>query len=402
MASIKHLFYRIYQRLMVILVKLTPVKKQFLINGTLNQLIPELIKLKDNKFLIITDQGVLKAGLVDNLTNLMKASNLRFEIFDKTVPNPDLKAIDQAYQFYKSANASALIAIGGGSPIDLAKVVAAKVARPKLEIKKMKGILKILKKIPPLIAIPTTAGTGSEVTIAAVVSDHQAKAKYAIIDPNLLPDVALLDPSLTIKMPQFITATTGLDALTHAIECYLGNSSTKETETYSLEAIKLVFENLEVAYNQPANLEARSNMLLASYKAGYAFTRAYVGNVHALSHALGGSYDVVHGLANSVLMPYVFRKYGTSAHQKLANIADFIKISNPNQNIAQKAETMIKAVENLSQKLNMPTKLSNLVKSQDLEAIVNHAYKEANPFYPVPKIFTKQDFLEVLNQATNN
>lgn len=401
MELLKHFFYRVYQKLMIILVKLVPNKKQLLINGDLTLIIPELVKLNAAKYLIVTDAGIVKAGILEKLTNQMKQANLKFDVYDKTTPNPEIELIESAYKYYKEVDATAIIAIGGGSPIDLAKVLAAKVVHPNKDIKKMRGILKVIAKIPPLIVIPTTSGTGSEVTIAAVVSDHQTNSKFAIIDPNLLPDIALLDPKLTIGMPPFITATTGLDALTHAIEAYLGNSNTKETETYALEAIKLVFDNLEIAFKDPNNLLAREKMQIAAYKAGYAFTRAYVGNVHAMAHALGGSYNVVHGLTNAVLMPYVFRKYGPKAHLRLANIADYLSIVDKKASLETKAEALITKIEVFNNKLGMPKKILGVIQTKDIDKLVNHAYAEANPFYPVPRIFTKKDFLDLYYEVSD-
>jgi alcohol dehydrogenase len=391
MLSIKHFFYRLYQKMMVLVVKIVPNKKQILITGDLEKLIPELSGLNLKKYLVVTDNGIVKAGLLAKLTSILDSLKLEYKIYDKTLPNPDIKAIEEAIAAYHQASAQAIIAIGGGSPIDLAKVVAAKVARPDVPIIKMKGILKVLRKIPQLIVIPTTSGTGSEVTLAAVVSNHETKSKFAIIDPNLLPDIVILDPRLTLGMPPFITATTGLDALTHGIESYLGNSNTSETNSYALDAIKLVFENILIAYQQPTNLEARKNMQIAAYKAGYAFTRAYVGNVHAMAHALGGHYDVVHGLVNAMLMPYVFRSYGVKALPKLAAIARHLNLTNEQDN-AIASKVMIEALTALNEKLGIPKNIKGIVKEQDLPHLVDHAYKEANPFYPVPRIFTRLDF----------
>ena len=391
--NLKHLYYRSYQKLMVLLVKVVPYKKQKLFNH-----ISELTTfILNNKFryFIVTDEGIVKAGLVKGIESILRNNKLEYQVFDKTVPNPTLQNVEDALISYKKFNAQAIIAIGGGSPIDLAKALAARIARPNKSIAKMKGILKVNRKTPLLIAIPTTSGTGSEVTVASVVSDPVNKKKYAVIDPNLLPDAVLLDPKLTTGMPDFITATTGMDALTHAVECYLGNSGTSETERYSLEAIKLVFNNIQTVMKEPNNLEARKNMQLAAYKAGYAFTRAYVGNVHAIAHALGGYYNVVHGLANAIIMPYVLEKYGLPAHRKLAILANHVGVNNPTLDDQENAKLFIEAIKKLNLSLGIDNKIRNTIKKEDLEALVTHSYKEANPFYPVPRIFTRQDYLDV-------
>jgi alcohol dehydrogenase class IV len=394
--NLKHLYYRFYQKLMVLLVKIVPYKKQKLFNH-ISELTTFIISNKARYF-IVTDEGIVKAGLVKGIESILRNNKLEYQVYHKTVPNPTLQNVEDALSSYKNFNAQAIIAIGGGSPIDLAKALAARVARPNKSIAKMKGILKVNRKIPLLIAIPTTSGTGSEVTVASVVSDPVNKKKYAVIDPNLLPEAVLLDPKLTTGMPNFITATTGMDALTHAVECYLGNSGTSETERYSLEAIKLVFNNIQTVMKEPNNLEARKNMQLAAYKAGYAFTRAYVGNVHAIAHALGGYYNVVHGLANAIIMPYVLEKYGQPAHHKLAILANHVGVSNPALSDQDNAKLFIEAIKKLNLSLGIDNKIRNTIKKADLEELVTHSYKEANPFYPVPRIFTRQDYLDVYHQ----
>jgi len=397
--NLKHLYYRSYQKLMVLLVKVVPYKKQKLFNH-ISELTTFIINNKARYF-IVTDEGIVKAGLVKGIESILRNNKLEYQVYDKTVPNPTLQNVEDALNSYKKFNAQAIIAIGGGSPIDLAKALAARVARPNKSIAKMKGILKVNRKIPLLIAIPTTSGTGSEVTVAAVVSDPVNKKKYAVIDPNLLPDAVLLDPKVTTGMPNFITATTGMDALTHAVECYLGNSGTSETERYSLDAIKLVFNNIQTVMKEPNNLEARKNMQLAAYKAGYAFTRAYVGNVHAIAHALGGYYNVVHGLANAIIMPYVLEKYGQPAHHKLAILAAHVGVNNPTLNDQDNAKLFIEAIKKLNLSLGIDNKIRNTIKKADLEELVTHSYKEANPFYPVPRIFTRQDYIDIYQEIGN-
>jgi alcohol dehydrogenase class IV len=384
---------------MVLLVKVVPYKKQKLFNH-ISELTTFIINNKFRYF-AVTDEGIVKAGLVKGIESILRNNKLEYQVYDKTVPNPTLQNVEDALISYKKFNAQAIIAIGGGSPIDLAKALAARVARPNKSIAKMKGILKVNRKIPLLIAIPTTSGTGSEVTVASVVSDPFNKKKYAVIDPNLLPDAVLLDPKLTTGMPNFITATTGMDALTHAVECYLGNSGTSETERYSLDAIKLVFNNIQTVMKEPNNLEARKNMQLAAYKAGYAFTRAYVGNVHAIAHALGGYYNVVHGLANAIIMPYVLEKYGQPAHHKLAILAAHVGVNNPKLNDQENAKLFIEAIKKLNSSLGIDNKIRNTIKKDDLEELVTHSYKEANPFYPVPRIFTRQDYIDIYQEIGN-
>lgn len=245
--------------------------------------------------------------------------------------------------------------------------------------------------MPPFFAVPTTSGTGSEATLAAVISNNKTHEKYSILDHSLIPHSAVLDPMLTIKLPPHITAATGMDALTHAIEAYIGRSNTKETRQCSREAVKLIFNNLYKAYMDGTNIEARTNLQKAAYLAGVAFTRAYVGNVHAIAHTLGGFYNTQHGLANAVIMPYVLDYYGESAHAPLAELAEVIEIDCPGDSEEQKAQRFIKAIRQLNQDMNIPEKIGDIV-ARDIPVMVERAFQEANPLYPVPKILSKQDF----------
>jgi alcohol dehydrogenase class IV len=258
----------------------------------------------------------------------------------------------------------------------------------------MKGVLKILKKLPPLFAIPTTAGTGSEATLAAVVSNCKTHEKYAIMDTPLIPHYAVLDPFLTVKLPPHITAATGIDALTHAIEAYVGRSNTKETTQYSKKAVKLIFENLYEAYSNGTNITARTNMQKAAYLAGIAFTRAYVGYVHAIAHTLGGFYSVPHGLANAIILPYVLDYYGESIHKPMAELAEIVGIGEPADTHEQKARKFIEAIKELNRRMDIPERVSGIVDS-DIPLMVQRAIKEANPLYPVPKILFKEDLFHL-------
>ncbi|TWE01699.1 alcohol dehydrogenase class IV [Neobacillus bataviensis] len=324
----------------------------------------------------------------------LRSENISYVIYDKTVPNPTIENIEEALQMYSDNNCQGIVAFGGGSPMDCAKGVGARVAKPKKTVPQMKGVLKIIKKLPPLFAIPTTAGTGSEATLAAVVSNSKTHEKYAIMDTSLIPHFAVLDPLLTVKLPPHITASTGIDALTHAVEAYIGRSNTKNTAQYSIDAVKLIFDNLDEAYANGANLAARSNMQKAAYLAGMAFTRAYVGYVHAIAHTLGGFYSVPHGLANAIILPYVLEYYGDSVQMQLAELADVIGNADPEKSIAQNAEKLIVAIKNLNERLDIPKKVSGIIES-DIPVMVERALAEANPLYPVPRILYKDDLFQL-------
>jgi alcohol dehydrogenase class IV len=358
--------------------------------GSLKKL-PELIKKNGiHKVLVVTDKGGSSLGFMSDLVEGLQSAGIEAMIFDRTVPNPTIDNIEEALDLYKTGHCQGIVALGGGSPMDCAKGVAARVARPEKSIPQMKGELRIRKKTPLLFAIPTTAGTGSEATLAAVISNPKTYEKYAINDTVLIPHFAVLDPLLTVGLPPHITSTTGMDALTHAVEAYIGKSNTAETRQCSREAVELIFENLYEAYSNGTNILARTNMQKAAYLAGVAFTRAYVGYVHAIAHTLGGFYNVPHGLANAVILPYVLEYYGESAHKPLAELADLANLTSKTDSVEQKAAKFIAAIKELNEKMNIPKKISGIV-DKDIPLMVKRALKEANPLYPVPKILFKQD-----------
>lgn len=267
--------------------------------------------------------------------------------------------------------------------MDCAKVVGACIAKPHQSISKMKGILKIHKKLPLLIAIPTTAGTGSETTLAAVITDSKTRHKYAINDFPLIPRYAVLDPKVTLSLPPFITATTGMDALTHAVEAYIGNSTTKETRKEALLAVKLIFENLDAAYHDGNSIEARKNMLSASFHAGYAFTQSYVGYVHAVAHSLGGQYNIPHGLANAILLPFVLEEYGEVIHKKLHRLAIAAGIASKDTSDDVAAQLFIHAIKDMKKRFGIGDTIKE-IKKKDIHKLSCYADAEANPLYPVP------------------
>ena len=340
--------------------------------------------------LIVTDKGIVSNGLVTPVIDVLKKNNIKYIIFDKTQPNPTVKNVEEALSIYKANNCDCLISIGGGSSMDCAKALGARVAYPKKTVGQMKGILRVLRKLPTLIAIPTTAGTGSEVTLASIITDSEKQHKYALMSFPLIPHYAVLDASLTYSLPQHLTSTTGMDALTHAVEAYIGRSTSKETRKLALEATKLIFENIEIAYADGKNHRARENMLYAAYKAGVAFSKSYVGYIHAVAHSLGGQYGTPHGLANAVIMPYVLKAYGQSAYKKLHKLAISAGVSNKSETHKIGAEKFIKAIEQLNAKMQIPDKLTG-IREEDISIMAKHAEKEANPLYPVPKLMTRKE-----------
>ena len=353
--------------------------------------LPDLVKsLNLNMLLVITDEGIHKLGLMDTLLDGLQEQNIAFVVYNKTVPNPTFINIEEALEMYYAYHCDGIMAFGGGSPMDCAKAVAARIARPEKSLADLKGLFKVRKEMPPFFAIPTTAGTGSEGTIAAVVSNSETHEKFAIMDPVLVPHYAVLDPVLTINLPPHITSTTGMDALTHAVEAYIGKSNTEETRKYAREAVILIFKYLVRAYEDGTDMKARTEMQRASYLAGLAFTRAYVGYVHAIAHTLGGFYQVPHGFANAVILPHVLRFYGESAAKPLAELATIVGIGKITDSDEKKAELFIEAIEELNNKMEIPHKITGII-NRDVPLMVERALQEANPLYPVPRIVNKDE-----------
>ena len=342
------------------------------------------------RVLIVTDAGIVRSGIAAQLEAVLDEDDISYAVYDQTRPNPTVVNVEQALSLYRRYRCQALIAIGGGSSMDCAKAVGARLARPGTPLGKLKGTLRILRPLPTLIAIPTTAGTGSETTLAAVITDTQAQHKYVMNDFVLIPKYAVLDARLTLSLPPHLTATTGMDALTHAVEAYIGRSTTRQTRQEALEATRLVFANVERAYRNGKDYEARSNMLTAAYRAGIAFSRSYVGYVHAVAHSLGGQYNIPHGLANAVLLPYVLESYGSCIHRKLHDLAIAAGVASPQEADAIAAAKFIRAIRQLNARMGIPETLEG-IRPEDIPVMAAHAEKEANPLYPVPRLMTREE-----------
>lgn len=358
--------------------------------------LPALIKSKGiMNVLVVTDKGLMGLHLLDGMFEALETHGIKYSVYDGVQPNPTIDNIEEARRIYLRNNCKGIIAFGGGSPMDCAKAAGARVTNPNQQVVDMRGQLKIRHALPPFFAVPTTAGTGSETTLAAVVSNPKTHEKNAINDPKLRPKYAVLDPELTLGLPPHITSTTGMDALTHAVEAYIGRSNTKTTEKYAEDATKLIFENLETAYKDGKNVAARENMLIASFYAGMAFTRAYVGYVHAIAHNLGGIYGTPHGLANAVILPYVLEYFGESAYERLAKLADVAGITNQSQSNEEKAKLFIAKIKEMNKNMNIPEHF-DFIEDKDIPTLVERALKEGNPLYPVPKIMDENDCREVI------
>ena len=395
--TIKKVYYRTYQKVLKLGMNFMNWKEPELLEGEGSVLrLPAFIKDKGlKKVLVVTDSGLMKLKLLDPLFNELTKEGISYVVFDKVEPNPTIPCIEECKDLYIKEDCEGIIAFGGGSPMDCAKAAAARVVKPRQSVRKMRGYLKVHKKLPPFFAVPTTAGTGSETTLAAVVTDPETHEKNAICDSSLRPKYAVLDPVLTLGLPPHITSTTGMDALTHAVESYIGKSNVKSTVKYAEDAVILIHANLEKAYNNGKDMEARNNMLKASYYAGNAFTRAFVGYVHAIAHNLGGMYNTPHGLANAVILPYVLEWYGEKIYKRLAKLADLIHLSKEGMSDEEKAKAYINEIRRMNKAMNIPEKF-DFIKEEDIPTLVARALKEGNPGYPVPKIMNKKDCEQVI------
>ena len=389
MNQLQKVYCRIYQTAFRIAMPVLPYRVPKIFRN-ITAIPPLLKKCNIANVLLVTDPGLRKAGVTAALEELLKKSGIRCVVYDKTCANPTVHNVEEAREIYVSEECEGIIAFGGGSSMDCAKAVGARIAYPKKSMGQLKGLLKVLRKIPTLIAIPTTAGTGSEVTLTAVITDSEKKHKYTMNDFTLIPSYAVLDPQVTMTLPPSLTATTGMDALTHAVEAYIGRSTTRETRKLALKAVKLIFENVEEAYEDGTDRKARGKMLLAAYRAGIAFSKSYVGYIHAVAHSLGGQYNIPHGLANAVLMPIVLEAYGKPAYKKLHELGVAAGVASTEDTHQEGAEKFIKAIRELNERMNIPTTLPG-IKKEDISIMAKHAAKEANPLYPVPVLMNAKE-----------
>lgn len=343
MNAVKRVYCRTFQTVLKVAIPFLPYRTPKVV-GSVRKLPDILRKQKCRCLLIITDQGIRKLGLLRPLERTLKESKIPYVIYDGTVANPTTDNVKEALELYRTNGCNAIVGFGGGSSMACAKAVGACIAKPKQTLAQMKGILKVHKKLPLLIAIPTTAGTGSETTLAAVITDAQTRHKYAINDFPLIPRYAVLDPKVTESLPPFITATTGMDALTHAVEAYIGNSTTYGTRKNACMAVEMIFRNLDRAYENGSDLEARKEMLKASYYAGCAFSKSYVGYVHAA------------------------------------------------------AGKFIQAIQDMKKRFGIGDTIPEIWK-EDIPRLARYADKEANPLYPVPVLMDAKEleqFYELL------
>ena len=350
----------------------------------------------DNCFLVI-DPGILKLGLSDGLINAFNDLGINYHIFTQIEPNPKIKDIEAGVLEYINSGSTCICAMGGGSAMDTAKAIGARIVRPNKSIEKLGGLLKVGRKIPLLFAIPTTAGTGSETTIASVVTNEVTHHKYSINDLHLIPSYAVLDASLTLGLPKSITSATGMDALTHAIEGYLSLDVPKKYKRLAEEAIVDILGNILTVYNDGSNYDARYKMLYASFKAGCVFTRVGLTYCHPIAHTLGGLYSVPHGLANAVILPHCLRHYGKKVYKKLAHLSDLCNLTNENMSLEEKAIAFIERIEFLNKEMNLETKFD--IKEEDIPQMIKWAEHEANSAYYPPVILDSKEIEAIIREV---
>ena len=395
---IESLYYRPRQFCFSVFMALMPQRKAKVItgNGSIYK-IPKLVKDAGyKKIMLMTTPGFIRRGSLETLFQKFHEEGIWVSIYSHVMPDPTTDCVEDAETAYMQTGCEAIVAIGGGSVLDCAKALGARVAHPEKNLLQMNGLMKVQKHIPDIFAVPTTAGTGSEATAAAVITNGRSHYKYTIMDTCLVPRYAILDPELLMDLPAEITAATGMDALTHAVEAYTHRFASPKTRKNAIQAVMQIYESLIAACENGQDVKVRKNMLMASYNAGVAINNNFVGYVHALSHGIGGLYGVPHGKANAVILPYVLEYYGKHAEKKLADLAEAVGLEGGNR--TEKAKAFIESIRDLNRKIGIPETLDEL-NEKDFPELTRRALKEANPLYPVPVIWGWKDVNKVLKRV---
>lgn len=388
---------KMFQNVFKIGIRLMPFKAPKVLEGAGCVVkLPALIKDRGHKkVLIVTDSNLMYLGLLDGMLKAMEKEGIEYVVYDSVQPNPTDSEVTDGLKIFESNGCEAFVAFGGGSPMDCCKGIAAVSVKKEKNICRLKGLSKVGKRTPDIFAVPTTSGTGSETTVTAVITDKAFRRKVLINDVNLIPKFAVLDSRLTESMPPRLTAATGMDALTHAVEAYTNSTyNTKEENQAAEDAVFLIYHSLYKAYSDGSDKEARHAMQKAAFYAGKAFTKGCVGYVHAVGHTLGGLYGIPHGLAMAVILPHVMRQFGKAAHERLARLAEVCDMDGGND--AEKAESFISWIEELSLKMGIPTGF-DIIKEKDIPLIISWADEEANPLYPTPVYWTPADFRKLID-----
>jgi len=386
--GLRTLLYRARMLALKGLTMLVPVPSPMLFVGadSTRELDRAIARFGARHVFIVTDATLVELGIIKPIVEHLRSLEVRTTIFDRVTPDPDFTLVDAGAAELEAAGCDAVMAVGGGSPMDAAKVIAARVTSNK-PAARLTGILKLKAPPLPLYALPTTAGSGSEVTIAAVLSDRDAQLKKPVVDPRLVPAAAALDPKLMLGLPPGVTAATGMDAMTHAVESYLSRHAAPDTDRLALAAVRMITRHLPRAWADGSDIEAREAMTIAASYAGSAFTRANVGYVHAIAHQFGARYHTPHGLANAIVMPHVLDYTRPVAEKRMADLARAAGVEGEAD--AELADGFIQRIRDLNAALGIPDHLTNLRRS-DVPAIARAALKEAHSLYPVPRYMDRR------------
>ena len=358
-------------------------------------LIDVLKKQHLTRYMIVTTPGFIKRGTLQSFFDALNQNDIQYSIFHDVKPDPEISDVEKLKEMYIKDGCQALIAIGGGSVIDCSKAALACIQMKNLDVKTVLHTGRVSKPLPLLIAVPTTAGTGSEVTAGAVITDPIKKRKYALSHLFLIPKYAVLDSSLLVSLPSNMTAYTGMDALTHAIEAYINCFNNRKTNEYALRAIKSIFQYLVPSFEDGLNKHYRLELLEASYNAGVAISNNYVGYVHAIAHGIGGMYHLQHGMINAIILPIVLEEYGSAVVSKLAKIADVVGITGTTDQ--DKSKQFIQKLKDLNQIFSIPTSIPE-IQEEDIDYLAIGAEKEGNPSYPTPVTWNVEQFEKVIRK----
>ena len=346
-------------------------------------------------YMIVTTPGFIKRGTLQSFFEALTQNDIQYSIFHDVKPDPEISDVEKLKEMFIKDGCQALIAIGGGSAIDCSKAALACVPMKNLDVKTVLHTGRVSKQLPLLIAVPTTAGTGSEVTAGAVITDPIKKRKYALSHLFLIPKYAVLDASLLTSLPAKMTAYSGMDALTHAIEAYINCFNNRKTNEYALCAIKSIFQYLVPSFEDGLNMQYRLELLEASYNAGVAISNNYVGYVHAIAHGIGGMYHLQHGMINAIILPIVLEEYGGAVVGKLAKIVDVVGITGATDQ--DKSKQFIQKLKDLNQIFSIPTSIPE-IQEEDIHYLATGAEKEGNPTYPTPVTWNVAQFEKVIRK----
>ena len=338
----------------------------------------EVAKSGDTKARIVTDKDLIKFGVADQVIAVLKDANIPYEIFDEVKPNPTVKNVKAGIAAFQAAGADFMIAIGGGSSMDTSKAIGIIINNPEFsDVVSLEGVANTKKKSVPVIALPTTAGTAAEVTINYVITDEENVKKMVCVDPNDIPTLAIIDPELMLSMPRGLTASTGMDALTHAIEGLITLGAWEMSDMFETKAIEMIAKWLPKAVENPSDIEARDGMATAQYIAGMAFSNVGLGLVHGMAHPLGAYYDIPHGVANALLLPFVMEYNKEAAKAKYRTIAEAMGVDTSSMSDDEAADAAVKAVKDLAIRVRIPQHLSEIgVPESGLPTLAQAAFND--------------------------